>query len=118
MPNTSHNMVQMADWMDKYWQVQVAMHTPADRTMLIQSLHRTVKQAACCMFRMLHMYKPFQLPLRIDMSTARDRKRQIQGNFRKRVSRVSNEFQPGKVTLRSGQSGQCEMRQPIHHVSF
>ena len=50
---------------------------------------------------------------RIDMSTTRDRKRQIQGNF------CENEFQPGKVTLRSGQiRAKSEMTQPIHHLSF
>jgi hypothetical protein len=49
-----------------------------------------------------------ELRHRIDMSTARDRKRQIQGNF------CENEFQPSRQL----RSGQCEMRQPIHHVSF
>jgi hypothetical protein len=53
----------MAAWFDKYWQSQVAMHTVADRTVLLQSLRRTVEQAVRRMFRMLHMYEPFQLPL-------------------------------------------------------
>ena len=58
-----HSGVEMASWFDKYWQSQVAMHTPADRSVFIQSVRCTVDQAVRCMFRMLHMYEPFQLPL-------------------------------------------------------
>ena len=57
------NHTEMDPWFDKYWQSQVAMHTVADRTVFLQSLRRTVEQAVRRMFRMLHTYEPFQLPL-------------------------------------------------------
>ena len=39
------NSVEMASYIDKYWQSQVAMHSSADRNVFLQSLRRTVEQA-------------------------------------------------------------------------
>ena len=61
--NDGRNEKEIDWWYDNYWQSQVAMYTPADRSVFVQSLCRTVDQAVRRMFRMLHMHEAFQLPL-------------------------------------------------------